>query len=239
VTPPEIIVAPDAAAVAADGADRFVAAAAEAIAARGRFAVAVAGGHTPEAMNALLAAEPYRSRVAWDRVRFFFGDERTVPPEHPDSNYGMTRRTLFAPLGIAEEHVYRMRGEDEPHAAARAYEQVLVGELGQEPKLDLILLGMGPDGHTASLFPGTLAAIPETALAWATYVEKFTTYRLTLTPRTINAARAVVVQTAGAEKRTALALALAPDGDVAQTPIRIVRPTDGTLTYVVDRAARG
>ncbi len=231
------VIVADAAAVARDGAERFLRLAAEAIDARGIFAVALAGGHTPEAMNALLASAAYREKLDWSRVRFFFGDERTVPPEHPDSNYGMTRRTLFAPLAIPEAHVHRMRGEDAPHDAAAAYERVLADELGTPARFDLVLLGMGPDGHTASLFPGTLATIPANALVAATWVEKFAIHRLTLTPRAIDAARTIVVQTAGAEKAEALARALASTGDDETTPIRAIRPTDGSLTFVVDEAA--
>jgi 6-phosphogluconolactonase len=232
-----VVVVKDASAVARDVAERFVASARDAIAAHGRFDVALAGGHTPAAMNELLAQEPFRSRVDWRNVCFFFGDERCVGPDHPDSNYGMTRRTLFAPLGIPDDHVFRMRGEDDPTEAARAYDAVIRSELGNDPRFDLVMLGMGPDGHTASLFPGTLATIPDAAYAAATWVEKLDTHRLTLTPRTINGARAVLIETAGTEKSAALAAATAPTGDVAQTPIRVVQPLDGSLTFVVDEAA--
>ena len=136
-------------------AESFCVAANAAITARGTFTVALAGGSTPKAAYALLASSPYSGLLAWECVRFFFGDERCVPPDDADSNYHTARETLFSPLDIPETNIFRMRGEDAPALAATAYEETLTRELGAAPVFDLILLGMGPDGHTASLFPGT------------------------------------------------------------------------------------
>ena len=132
-------------------------AARDAKAARGTFAVSLAGGSTPKAMFALLAAEPLRSQVDWLSVRFFFGDERCVPPDHPDSNYGMAKKNLFDPLFIPAPRIHRMRGEAPPEEAALEYQGILLKELGETPVLDLVFLGMGPEGHTASLFPGVFS----------------------------------------------------------------------------------
>jgi 6-phosphogluconolactonase len=231
------IVVPDAAALAERAADRFLAVVAQAIADHGRADIALAGGSTPRAMNALLAAEPRRGQVDWQHVRFFFGDERCVPPDHPDSNYGMTRETLFAPLGIVEEQIFRMRGEDEPVAAAAAYDDLLGRELGPLPAFDAIFLGMGPDGHTASLFPGTIASIDATRRAVANFVPKFNAYRITLTPHCINAAHHVTITAGGDEKSASLAAVLegpfAPD----TYPSQLIRPLTGDLEWIVDRAA--
>ncbi len=199
--------------------------------------IALAGGSTPRAMNALLAAEPRRTHVKWDRVRFFFGDERTVPPSDPESNYNMTRETLFEPLGIPESHIFRMHGEDDPQAAAEAYAQVLVRELGQRPRFDLLFLGMGPDGHTASIFPGTLAGIDDTKLVVANWVEKFKTWRITLTPHVINDATHVVVTTGGASKAEALHAVLDGPREPDTYPVQLVAPEDGELHWFIDEAA--
>jgi 6-phosphogluconolactonase len=188
-------------------------------------------------MNALLAAPPRRDRIEWSRVRFFFGDERCVPPEHADSNYRMTRETLFAPLGIADAHVARIRGEDEPHAAAGAYDAVLRAQLGATPVFDIVYLGMGPDGHTASLFPGTIGAIDGQACAVANFVAKFDTYRITLTPRVLNAARHVTITAAGAEKADALAAVINGPREPDRYPAQLIAPTDGELQWFVDAAA--
>lgn len=199
--------------------------------------VALAGGSTPRAMNALLAAEPRRNHVKWDRVRFFFGDERTVPPTDPESNYNMTRETLFEPLGIPENHIFRIHGEDDPQAAAESYAQVLVRELGRRPRFDLLFLGMGPDGHTASIFPGTLNAIDDGKLVVANWVEKFKTWRITLTPDVINDATHVVVTTGGASKADALHAALDGPRDPDTYPVQLVAPQDGELHWIIDEAA--
>jgi 6-phosphogluconolactonase len=234
---PSVTVLRDADALADRAADHFIALCADAIRARGSVAVALAGGSTPRAMNARLAAEPRRSRLDWSKVRFFFGDERCVPPDHPDSNYRMTRETLFAPLGIDEANVVRIRGEDEPHAAAAAFHDILARSLGEPPVFDVVFLGMGPDGHTASLFPGTIDAIDPGRFAVANFVAKFNTYRITVTPPVLNAARHVTITAAGAEKADALAAVIAGPRDPQLYPAQLVAPTNGELTWLVDAAA--
>lgn len=188
-------------------------------------------------MFALLAAEPMRSQVDWPTVRFFFGDERCVPPDHPDSNYGMARKNLFDPLGIPAENVHRMRGEAAPEEAALEYQAILLRELGDEPVLDLIFLGMGPEGHTASLFPGVFSQFDPERWAVTTYIEKLSANRITLTPRAINAARAVVLVTGGEAKAQALAEVLAGARNPDLYPAQILNPQHGSLTWLVDRAA--
>jgi len=201
--------------------------------------VALAGGSTPKAAYELLASTAHRGRVAWDAVRFFFSDERCVPPENPESNYGMANDTLLKPLGIDPKHVFRMLGEDVPAQAAAAYAQLLTNELGLEPVLDLVMLGMGPDGHTASLFPGSPPDAHDAELVEAPFVQKFGTYRITFTPRTINAAREVSIATHGAEKADALAHVLDGPFDPVTYPVQIVNPHSGRLVWFVDRAALG
>jgi 6-phosphogluconolactonase len=199
--------------------------------------VSLAGGSTPKAMFALLAAEPMRSHVDWSTVRFFFGDERCVPPDHPDSNYGMARKNLFDPLGIPAENVHRMRGEAPPEEAALEYQAILLKQLGDEPVLDLIFLGMGPEGHTASLFPGVFSQFDPQRWVVTTYIEKLSANRITLTPRAINAARAVVLVTGGEAKAEALAEVLAGARNPDLYPAQILNPQHGSLTWLVDRAA--
>jgi len=233
--PRNLHVLPDAAALAHAAAGHFLTLAAPAIESRGRFDVALAGGSTPKAMNAILAAQP--QAIDWTRVRFFFGDERCVPPDHPDSNYRMTRETLFAPLDIEQTQIFRMHGEDEPHAAAAAYDALLERELGAEAILDAVFLGMGPDGHTASLFPGTIAGIDGARRAVANFVPKFGTFRLTLTPLVINAARHVTITAGGAEKAASLAAVLDGPHEPDTYPSQLVAPASGDLTWLVDAAA--
>jgi 6-phosphogluconolactonase len=199
--------------------------------------VALAGGSTPRAMNALLAAPPRRATVDWSRVRFFFGDERTVAPDDAESNYRMTKDTLFDPLGIPERNIFRMRGEDEPAAAAAAYADLLTRELGARPRFDLLFLGMGPDGHTASIFPGTVAGLDDTKLVVANYVTKFSTWRITLTPHVINDSAHVVITTGGSSKADALGAVLEGPHDPDLYPVQLVAPTDGQLHWLIDEAA--
>jgi 6-phosphogluconolactonase len=232
-----VTVLPDPAALAAAAADHTLTVLAAALAERDLAHVALAGGSTPRAMNALLAAEPRRSRLDWNRVVFWFGDERCVPPDDPESNYRMNRETLLDPLKIAPEHVHRMHGEGDPSASAADYAAVLQIQLGDLPQLDLVLLGMGPDGHTASLFPGTTKAIGRLELAVAHYVPKLETWRMTLTPRAINAAREVAITAGGAEKADALRAVLTGPYEPDIFPSQLIRPHPGTLRWFVDAAA--
>ncbi|HZS40628.1 MAG TPA: 6-phosphogluconolactonase [Polyangia bacterium] len=226
----EIVVLDDADQVAAAGAERFTAACERAIAkngARGTFRVALAGGSTPRAMYVKLTGSPFCERIDWARVEIFFGDERCVPPDHADSNFRMAREALLDHVPLDAKHVHRVEGEKDPEAAARAYEAIL------PERIDLVLLGMGPDGHTASLFPGTPAIAERARRAMAVYVEKLKSWRVTLTAPVLSAAEEVVVMTVGDEKADALALALeGPDGAV---PIQLVKPR--RMTWLIDRAA--
>lgn len=216
----------DAEQVAARAAELFAAASTRGA---GTFRAALAGGSTPKATYRRLAG-PLRDRVDWSRVELYFGDERCVPPDHADSNYRMAREALLDHVPLPPGHVHRMRGEDPPEAAAAAYEALL------PPCLDFVFLGMGADGHTASLFPGTSAlGAPPGARCVATYVGKLGAFRITLTAEYLIAARELVVLVAGAEKAGALRDALrAPDGTV---PITLLRPAAGRLRWLVDRAA--
>jgi 6-phosphogluconolactonase len=229
----------DEASLAEAAADRFISVVESTLRYRLVADVALAGGSTPRAMNAILASADRRGSVAWQRVRFFFGDERTVPPDDAESNYRMTRETLFDPLGIPDAHVFRMHGEDDPHAAAAAYADVLVRELGDRPRFDLLFLGMGPDGHTASLFPGTIASVDDTKLVVANWVEKFSTWRITLTPHVINDAAQVIITTGGEAKADALHDVLDGPPDPNRYPVQLVAPIDGELHWIIDEAAAG
>jgi 6-phosphogluconolactonase len=226
---PQIQILPDAAAVARAAADTFVAAQAEALAARGRFAVALAGGSTPKAMNRLLAGAADRDRVDWARVEIFFGDERCVPPDHADSNYRMTKETLLDHVPIDPARVHRIRGEDSPEEAALAY-TAEIARLGAP--LDLVLLGMGPDGHTASLFPGTPAVDDERPGAVAVWVPRLSAWRVTLTAPVLSAAAAVLIAATGAEKAETLAAVMERKGRFPVERIQSAR-----LTWLVDREA--
>ena len=204
---------------------------------RGRFDLALAGGSTPKAAYEILHGPEFREALDWSLVRFFFGDERCVPPDDDDSNYKMAKEALLDPLQIRPHAVFRMRGEIDAPEAARAYAQILRDELGIEPVLDLVMLGMGPDGHTASLFPGADPTTDDAALVRAPWVAKFNSFRITVTPHVINAARNVAIATEGTEKAQALAAVLDGPYDPQNHPIQIVSPRSGNLRWLVDRSA--
>ena len=235
--PKLVTVLPDPAALAAAAAEHAVDVLRATLARSDVAHVALAGGSTPRAINALLVAEPRRHEVDWRRVVFWFGDERCVPPDDEQSNYKMNRETLFDPLGVHPNSVHRMRGEGDPSAAAADYDVVLRRDLGESPKLDLILLGMGPDGHTASLFPGTTREIDHDKLCIAHYVPKLDAWRMTLTPRAINAAHHVAITAGGAEKADALRAVLEGPKQADVYPAQLVHPTPGELRWLIDEAA--
>jgi 6-phosphogluconolactonase len=235
VTKPEIILCADAAALARHGAEHFVANAAQAIAQTGRFAVALSGGSTPAALYALLSTDEFRARVDWSRVHLFWGDERCVPPEHPDSNFRMTRENLLDHVSLPPENIHRMPGDLEPAAAADAYEAELKKFFGAGlPRFDLIFLGLGEDGHTASLFPGSAALELSERLVAAVYVEKLRSHRLTLTLAAINAAAEIVFLIAGASK-TAIVREIF--SGAARYPAARVEPARGRLVWMMDSDA--
>ena len=234
----DIVVAEGVSALADEAAERFVRIAAEATASRGRFTVALAGGATPRGLYSRLAAEPRRSAVDWRRTWVFLGDERCVPPSDRESNYRMAHDTLLAHVPIPESQVFRIRGEDpDPAAAAAEYETHLRGAFAPEPvRLDLVLLGMGLDGHTASLFPGSPALDETQRLVVPVDIRAaVVSSRITLTTVALNTARHVLFLVSGGEKARSLAAVVTNPG--SSLPAARVRPRDGTLTWIVDRAA--
>ena len=238
---PEIKVLPDPAAVAREAAERVIRAANEAIDLSDRFTIALSGGSTPRALHQLLAAEPMRSRIDWTKVQVFFGDERCVPPDHPDSNYRMARETLLNKVPIPGDNVYRMRGEVDPNEAAKEYGRMLKEKFGDEG-LDLVLLGLGEDGHTLSLFPGTAAVSETHHRCVANYAEHSTTgksWRITLTAPFVNRSREVIFLVAGAGKTNALSQVLEGPRDPQRLPAQLIEPASGRLTWLVDAAAAG
>jgi 6-phosphogluconolactonase len=219
-------------------ADFFIEHAANAIKARGSFVVALAGGSTPKASYALFTQAPYCDAIDWDAVEFYFGDERCVPPSDEQSNYKMAHDTFLGPMRIADERVHRMRGEDDPQQAALAYRRELAQTIGDEPSFDLVMLGMGPDGHTASLFPGEDPLTEDEERVRAVYATSHEQWRLTLTPSLLNATRALVFAVTGAEKHAALTAVREGPRNTTQYPAQsITPPNESTFVWLVDKAA--
>ena len=232
----------DAETVCRAAAEEIVGAARVAVAARGRFTLVLSGGTTPRRLYQLLAAPPFREQVDWPRIEFFWGDERPVPPDHEDSNFRMARLALLAPLNIPAAHIHRIAAEQaDRDGAARTYAAEIARLFscstdGAPPTFDLVLLGMGPDGHTASLFPHT-AAVNETK-RWvvANFVPQLTTERVTLTAPILNHATTVVFLVAGADKAAALAEVLEGPRHPQEFPAQLIEPAGRTL-WLVDRDA--
>jgi 6-phosphogluconolactonase len=223
-----------------DGAAEVIAdLASGAIVERGRFTIALSGGGTPKQIYARLAAADFRDRIAWEKVHIFFGDERCVPPDDARCNYRMVREAWFDHAPIPAENIHRIHGEDDPAIEALRYEQDIARlcRTAACPALDLVLLGMGDNGHTASLFPGT-AALRETA-RWvvAQYVEVMATWRVTFTPPLINAARHVAFLAEGANKAQMLWNVLEGPYQPEVWPSQLIRPASGELHWLVDAAA--
>ncbi|MCI0710775.1 MAG: 6-phosphogluconolactonase [Chloroflexi bacterium] len=213
-------------------ADKFAELASEGIEQRGRFTVALSGGSTPEPLYELLAE---RDDIEWSRVHIFFGDERTVPPDNDDSNYRMACLTL---LDDIDAHVYRIKGELDPAQAANDYINSLqAGFAGEMPRFDLMLQGMGKDGHTASLFPNTAGLDEQEAWVVANHVPQLDTWRITMTYPVINNAHVVMFLIAGEEKADALYEVLKGEPNPQVYPAQAVEPLDGELLWYVDRAA--
>jgi 6-phosphogluconolactonase len=237
---------PTATELAAAAADHFVAAAAVAIGTTKTFSVALSGGSTPRALFSLLASAGYSSRVDWSRVHFFWGDERCVPPGDDASNYRMARETLLDHVPILAANVHRMRGEDAPAAAAEQYERDLraafatpTGPPSVVPgsRFDLVLLGLGTNGHTASLFPHHQAVHEHTRWVMAENVEILQMWRITLTPAILNAAAEILFLVSGRDKAAVLRRVLYGAREVDELPAQSIAPEDGRLRWMVDAAA--
>jgi 6-phosphogluconolactonase len=229
--------------VAREAADLFVELCQTITGAGQLFSVALSGGSTPRALHQLLVSAPYRDQVDWSRVQFFFGDERFVPPDDSMSNYRMARETLLEPLGIDQTQVHRIPTTElgDPALAAARYADDLRAAFelpaGQLPQFDLIFLGLGPEGHTASLFPHTEALSVTDRLVAANFVPKLDAYRITLTVPVINNASAVAFLVAGSDKASALASVLRGPRDPDEFPAQLVLPADGDLYWFIDQAA--
>lgn len=220
------------------GAESFVACAARAIAARGRFDVALSGGDTPRAMYRMLAASPLRDRVDWTRVHLFWGDDRAVPPEHPRSNFGMAQEALVAHVPIPAGNVHRIRGELDAGAAAEAYARVLDRHFGGEtPVFDLVHLGIGEDGHTASLFPGDPALAERERTVLATVDRGRDEPRVTFSAPVILAARRIEVLVLEPDKAAVVAAILASERPAAELPATILGEAAGEVVWLLSPGA--
>ncbi len=234
---------PTAGALADAAARRFLESAERAIALRNRFSVALSGGSTPKALYRRLAEGPLPGGIDWQRVHFFWGDERNVPADHPDSNYRMAAEALLSRVPVPARNIHPIMGEGHPPEAADAYEAVLDGFFaGSAERFDLVLLGVGADGHTASIFPGartdgTAGDNEPSRRVAATFVDTLGAWRITLTPETINRAAQIVFLAAGAEKATIVNDVLNGPYRPERLPAQGIRPLNGRLIWMLDEAA--
>jgi 6-phosphogluconolactonase len=208
--------------------------------ATGRFTVALAGGSTPKALYRRLASDEFRKKIDWTKVFFFLGDERFVPPDHADSNFRMATENLFSPLGTRPDNIFRWRTESgDPQQTAADYERTISVFFDSDslPRFDLILLGLGADGHTASLFPCSPALHENSRIAVANPVEKLAADRLTLTFPVINNAAHVIFLVSGEEKAPALKEILEGVTHPDKYPAQMVNPKSGTLSWFIDKQA--
>jgi 6-phosphogluconolactonase len=243
VTEREVIICCDVDELNRKAADQFIALAGEAISQTGQFTVALSGGSTPKALYSLLASPDYRKRVDWSRVHLFWGDERCVPPDHLESNYRMVHEALLSKISLPPENIHRMAGEKAPRDAAADYENELRTffrlAVNAVPRFDLVLLGLGEDGHTASLFPGSPALNERNRLVATVYVERLKAYRLTLTLAVINAAAQVCFLIVGEAKSAIVKKLLGADPDASELPAAKVRLANGRVTWLITQDAAG
>ena len=235
-----VLVYPDAHAASRALAESFAERAAEAVRARGRFSVALTGGSGPVEAYRMLAEEPLRSRVPWEGVHLFWGDERCVPPGHARSNFGMADAAFVSRVPIPPENVHRMHGELPPERGAAEYAEELAAFFGAGgPRFDLVHLGVGPDGHVASLFPFS-GPLRERGRTVATALHRpLGEPRLTLTLPVLNAARRVELPVHGADKADIVSMVLRGPPDPFRIPAQFVRPAEGEMVWMVDAAAAG
>lgn len=233
----QIFIKDNAAQLAREAANIFSAIAGESVTQRGHFSVAISGGSTPRDTHRMLAKEPHRSRVPWDKTHIFWVDERCVPADHPASNYGAAKEDFLDHVPIPGENIRPVRGNVPPEDGATKYQQELIDffqqEDGEFPVFDLILLGIGMDGHTASLFPGQKALEEKTKLIMAVKGGDPDISRLTMTFPLINRARQILFLVSG--KRKAAVVKAILDGGKALLPARYVQPLDGKLMWLLDR----
>ena len=218
---------------------RFSAASTDAISRFGRFNAVLAGGSTPRPLYEKLAAEPFRSQIDWSEVHLFLGDERCVPPTHQESNYLMVKTALTEHIPIPEENIHRIPGELGAEAAADHYQKELQNLFKgcSTPAFDFVLLGMGDDGHTASLFPGAAAIHDEKRWVVGYYVNKLDAWRITLTPPVLNAARQIVFLIAGGGKAVRLHEILRGPFQPDHLPAQAIQPTSGQIVWMLDKHA--
>ncbi len=239
----EVRILADGAAIAKRVAQEFVQVAAAAVKEKGSFTVALAGGSTPKTLYGLLVNDPaLKGQVPWDRMYLFFGDERNVGPEHADSNFRMATEAMLSKAPIKPEQVTRIKGEyKDTEKAAAEYEQALRAGFtlreGQFPRFDLVLLGMGNEGHTASLFPGTKALHETQRIVARNWIGKLFTERITLTAPAINNAALVIFMITGSDKALALKGVLEGPYEPEQLPAQMIQPSNGELQWLVDTAA--
>jgi 6-phosphogluconolactonase len=240
-----VIIHPDPERLALAAAEQFIELSAQAILARGLFSVTLSGGSTPLRLYRLLASEPFSERVDWSRVHFFWGDERCVPTDHPDSNYLRAHTVFLSQVPVPEENIHRIAAELKPEQAAEAYEEQLLRFFSTLPneeeraqaRFDLVLLGMGDDGHTASLFPGSAVVMEDTRWVRANYVDSLAAWRITLTPAILNRAGQVIFLVAGSGKSWTLQKVVYGAYQPERYPAQVIRPVNGNLLWLVDEAA--
>ncbi|WP_026902845.1 6-phosphogluconolactonase [Pedobacter glucosidilyticus] len=218
-------------------ADYFITVANEAIQQNGSFNVSLSGGSSPKKLFELLASDALKNKIAWEKVYFFFGDERYVAHDHPDSNYLMAYKALFAPLSIGESQIFKVDTGLDPASAALNYEKCISQHFKDEPVFDLILLGLGDDAHTASLFPGTSVLWIDEELVKDVYLQDKAVYRITMTAPLINKAKNIAFLTFGNAKADAIKAVLKGERDITKYPAQLINPVNGDLQWFIDEAA--
>jgi 6-phosphogluconolactonase len=229
-------------ALSESAADAFTESARQAIDQKGNFTVVLTGGDTVKRLHARFAFPEFKSKIAWENIRFFWGDERLVPPEHPESNYGQAQQLFLNRVGVRPENIFRIRGELAPEDAVRDYTEKLKenAAAGNEwPHFDLVFLGMGSDGHIASIFPGEISQDEQDSPVVATFAEYEgrPSQRVSLTPMVFNSAKEIIFLVSGDSKAAVLEKVIQGEGNEEQYPALRIHPKDGQVQWFVDEAA--
>ena len=237
-----VIILPGIHSISEAAADRLSEVAAEAVYNRGLFHLVLSGGKTPETLYKILTQSPYNSSIPWDLTHIFWGDERCVPPENKESNFGEAQRVFLSSLPVREHNIHRIKGELGAQKAQDDYRQLLERQSDQGrgwPQFDLVLLGMGADGHTASLFPGQISVDERqnSVISVTAHYEGRPSSRITMTPLAINSARNIIFLVTGSNKAAAFAAAINGPEDQEKWPVQRIRPSQGSVIWLVDEDA--